>query len=201
MPDDALRRYPHQFSGGQQQRIALAIALACEPEVLVLDEPTTGLDVTTQAQISVLIREIVRNGAAAALYISHDLALLATVCDEIAIMYAGEVIERAPAAQFYGSPLHPYSAALIDSAPRIDDGSRTVGIPGLPPPHVIDDACPYAARCLFALDRCRAEHPQLVKVASETQSDVTAQARSISPPNASLCRCTLEPWSNTPRSR
>ena len=163
-PEAALKRYPHQFSGGQQQRIALAIALSCEPEVMILDEPTTGLDVTTQAQISRLILEIVRRSDAAALYISHDLALLATICDEIAIMYAGEVMERAPAARLYANPLHPYTAALIDSAPRIDDGSRTIGIPGLPPPHAIEDACPYSARCSFALDRCRTEHPPLVEL-------------------------------------
>ena len=114
-PEAALRRYPHQFSGGQQQRIALAIALSCEPEVLILDEPTTGLDVTTQAQISRLILEIVRRSDAAALYISHDLALLATICDEIAIMYAGEVMEQAPAAQLYSNatpPVHGCSDRL-----------------------------------------------------------------------------------------
>jgi peptide/nickel transport system ATP-binding protein len=164
-PEVALRRFPHQFSGGQQQRIALAIAMSCEPSVLVLDEPTTGLDVTTQAQISSLILDLVRTSGAAALSISHDLALLATVCDDVAIMYAGEIVERASAATLFDSSRHPYAAALVDAAPRIDEATPMVGIPGLPPPEVVDDACAFAPRCRFAVDRCRDEKPALAIVA------------------------------------
>jgi peptide/nickel transport system ATP-binding protein len=163
-PELALRRYPHQFSGGQQQRVALAIAMACEPRVLVLDEPTTGLDVTTQAQISKLIDRLVRESGTSALSISHDLVLLATVCDEIAIMYAGEIVERAAAAEVYGATRHPYAAALIDAVPTIDEDTAVVGIPGLPPPQVINDRCAFSDRCRFVIERCRVQHPQLLSV-------------------------------------
>ena len=120
-PETALRRYPHQFSGGQQQRIAIAVAMACDPSVLVLDEPTTGLDVTTQAQIIELVRRLVTETRAAAIMISHDLALLGSVADTIAIMYAGEIVEEGDAAAVHAGPRHPYSAALLDAAPSIDE--------------------------------------------------------------------------------
>lgn len=162
--EHALRRYPHEFSGGQQQRIALAIAIACNPDVLVLDEPTTGLDVTTQAQISELILRLVRESGVGALYISHDLALLATICDEIAIMYGGEVVEVGQAGAVYLCPRHPYSAALLDAVPRIEDDLRVVGIAGMPPSAVVEHACPYAPRCRFVEDRCRSEHPELLAI-------------------------------------
>jgi peptide/nickel transport system ATP-binding protein len=168
-PQVSLRRFPHEFSGGQQQRIALAIAMACRPRVLVLDEPTTGLDVTTQAQIATLIARLVRESGAGALMISHDLALLGMLCDDLAIMYAGEIVERGPARALYGSPRHPYTAALIDAMPRVDESTLRVGIPGLPPPRVIDDACAFAARCRFVGAACRLDHPSLRAVAADRE--------------------------------
>ncbi len=140
--------------------------MACSPEILVLDEPTTGLDVTTQAQISALIASLVRGSGTAALHISHDLSLLASTCDEILIMYAGEIVERAPADEIYARPRHPYSAALIDAVPRVDEPAAVVGLPGLPPPSVIEGSCSFAERCRFVQDRCRAEAPALVPVSS-----------------------------------
>ncbi len=166
-PEQALRRYPHQFSGGQQQRIALAIAMACNPKVLVLDEPTTGLDVTTQAQISRLIAQLVRESGTAAVMISHDLALLATSCDDISIMYAGEIVEHAAADEIYDAPRHPYTAALIDAVPRVDDPVPVVGIPGLPATRVIDDACAFAARCRFSAAGCIEGAPALASVSPD----------------------------------
>ena len=166
-PDVALRRYPHQFSGGQQQRIALAIAMACKPRILVLDEPTTGLDVTTQAQIVALITRLVAETGIAAVSISHDLALLATICDEISIMYAGEIVETGRAAQVYATPRHPYSAALIDAVPRVDEALLVVGIPGMPPRRVAQDRCAFADRCRFAQTRCVEGHPDLFDVSPE----------------------------------
>ena len=163
-PDVAIRRYPHQFSGGQQQRIALAIALSCQPAVLILDEPTTGLDVTTQAQISELLRTLVRESGTAALSISHDLALLATVCDEIAIMYAGEIVEQSAAKELYSDPRHPYALALLDAVPKVADPTAIVGLPGLPPPSVVEDRCAFAERCRFVADRCQTQHPELIEL-------------------------------------
>jgi peptide/nickel transport system ATP-binding protein len=163
--DSAIRRYPHEFSGGQQQRIALAIATACEPELLILDEPTTGLDVTTQAQISRLIVDLVRTTGAAALYVSHDLALLGTVCDSLAIMYAGEIVERGPAREISVRPRHPYSAALLDAAPRVDEATLGFGISGRPPLRVVDDRCSFSDRCQFVEEKCTDQHPTLEQIA------------------------------------
>ena len=166
-PERCLRRYPHEFSGGQQQRIALAVAMACDPSVLVLDEPTTGLDVTTQATITKLIRRIIRETGAAAIAVSHDLALLAEFTDSVAIMYAGEIVELGPAATVLRTPRHPYAAALLDAAPRVDDATVVKGIPGLPPLHVVDGACSFAPRCRFRVERCTTSKPVLRAIAPD----------------------------------
>jgi peptide/nickel transport system ATP-binding protein len=154
-PGEALRRYPFQFSGGQQQRIALAIALCCEPEVLILDEPTTGLDVTTQARISARLRRIVDETGIAVLYVSHDLALLGTLSDRLAIMYAGQIVEEGPTAEIIRAPRHPYTTILLGLSPRLDDPRLLPGIPGIPPPGVVHDHCAFSPRCPHARAACR----------------------------------------------
>lgn len=153
---DAQRRYPFEFSGGQQQRIALAMAITCHPQVLILDEPTTGLDVTTQAVVSSLIEQIVHELGTAAIYVSHDLALLRGLCHTIAIMYAGEVVEQAASDAIFATPRHPYTAALLDAVPAVDRDETVVAIPGLPPSRVVKDRCAFADRCPHARDVCRA---------------------------------------------
>jgi oligopeptide/dipeptide ABC transporter ATP-binding protein len=155
-PALALHRYPHQFSGGQQQRIALALALACEPEVLLLDEPTTGLDVMTQAQVNRLLTSLVRELGMATLYVSHNLALLATVCDELVIMYAGQVVESGPARQLYLAPRHPYTRALLGAVPDVDGLRAPRGLPGIPPPVVVPGRCAFAERCQLRRAACMA---------------------------------------------
>jgi peptide/nickel transport system ATP-binding protein len=153
-PEQALGRYPHEFSGGQQQRIALALGFACEPAVMILDEPTTGLDVTTQALINRLILALVRESATATLYVSHSLALLATICDELAIMYGGQIVEFGPARDVFRLPRHPYTAALIAAVPSVTARLRPEGIPGVPPAEVTDDICGFAPRCPFQAEKC-----------------------------------------------
>jgi peptide/nickel transport system ATP-binding protein len=159
LPADALARYPHQFSGGQQQRISLALALGCEPKVLILDEPTTGLDVTTQAQIAAMLREMVDDLAIAAIYVSHDLALLGGLADELAVMYAGEVVECGPAGPVLRASRHPYSRALLAAAPSIHDERAPIGIPGSPPTSTGGPGCPFAPRCVRARDICEKTTP------------------------------------------
>jgi peptide/nickel transport system ATP-binding protein len=163
-PPAALDRYPHQFSGGQQQRIAIAIALSCRPEVLILDEPTTGLDVTTQARISALLRSLVAETGVATLYVSHDLSLLSTVADRLAVMYAGEIIEEADSHAVARQPRHPYTQALLAAVPTAHIRSSVAGIPGRPPARVVLDSCSFAPRCPHALDACRDGYIELLDV-------------------------------------
>jgi peptide/nickel transport system ATP-binding protein len=153
-PDRALRRYPSQFSGGQQQRIAIAMALAGDPEVIILDEPTTGLDVTTQDRITKLLKKKLARSDAATLYVSHDLALLATVTERLTIMYAGQMVEEGPTEEVLQASRHPYTQALLNAAPSAGDGRRVLGLPGRPPIGVVRDACAFAPRCRAATDAC-----------------------------------------------
>lgn len=155
-PPIALRRYPHQFSGGQQQRIAIALAIAPDPAVVILDEPTTGLDVTTQARITAMLKGLLANNGIAALYVSHDLALLGTIADQIVVMYGGRIVERAPCSDLLTAPRHPYTRALLRAAPDIDARRRLIGIPGRPPLAVEEDRCGFAARCPAVVDACTA---------------------------------------------
>ena len=160
-PEVMAARYPHELSGGQQQRVVVAMALACMPEMLVLDEPTTGLDVTTQAHILELLREIVHESGTAMMYISHDLGVIARVSDRVAIMYAGEIAEDAPAAEIFRSPAHPYTRGLQSSIPRLTLIGIPKSMPGQPPIPGTLPGCSFAPRCSFATDICTSEAPKL----------------------------------------
>jgi peptide/nickel transport system ATP-binding protein len=184
-PEAALRRYPHQFSGGQQQRVALALGLAGDPDVLILDEPTTGLDVTTQARINSLLVSLVRERGVATLYVSHNLALLAQVCDELVIMYAGRIVERGPAREIFAAPRHPYTAALIASVPSVDERRAPRGIAGLPPRGVVVDRCGYLERCEYGIEACA--HPvSLIDVGTREVRCVRAGELSLASPRSAV---------------
>ncbi len=159
-----LRRYPHELSGGQQQRVALALALACEPQVLVLDEPTTGLDVTTQAHVASLLRQLVSHRNVGVLFVSHDLALISTLADRLAVMYAGQIVETGTARELCAAPRHPYSAALLAAVPSARRKGRPLGIPGSPPGRVVSDACAFAPRCPHATAQCETQPIPLIDI-------------------------------------
>ncbi len=163
IPDAAnrLNAYPHQFSGGQNQRVMIAMALAGEPELLIADEPTTALDVTIQAQILDLIKLIRREMNMALVLISHDLGVIADTCDDVAVMYAGRIVEKAPAAQLFERPAHPYTRGLLSSLPHLaGTRQRLVSIPGVvPDPKSLAAGCAFAPRCLHAADACQRAVP------------------------------------------
>ncbi|MBG7609848.1 MAG: ABC transporter ATP-binding protein [Anaerolineae bacterium] len=161
-PEVMAERYPHELSGGQQQRVVVAMALAGEPDMLVLDEPTTGLDVTTQAHILELMRDIVSDLGTAMMYISHDLGVIARVSDRVALMYAGEIVEDASAAEIFKSPAHPYARGLLESIPRLEIAGIPNSMPGQPPIPGTLPGCSFAPRCSFASDICSNEPPSLI---------------------------------------
>lgn len=153
--------YPHQFSGGMKQRVVVAIALACNPRLLIADEPTTALDVTIQAQVLELMRELKQHFNTATILISHDLGVVAELCDSVAIMYAGRILEKAPADSLYATPLHPYTQGLFSSIPDMTKNVRRLNtIGGLPPdPTNLPIGCCFAPRCDFAREICAKQAP------------------------------------------
>jgi len=170
IPDPARRlaQYPHQFSGGMRQRMMIAMSLACEPSLVLADEPTTALDVTIQAQILELMKSLSRRLGVAMLMITHNLGVVARYADRVNVMYAGRIIERGTAHDIYHSPRHPYTRGLLRSVPRLDEPRRSKlePIPGQPPDlSRLPAGCAFAPRCSHAVERCRAEAPALEPVA------------------------------------
>jgi oligopeptide/dipeptide ABC transporter ATP-binding protein len=159
-------RYPHELSGGMRQRVMIAMALACEPELLIADEPTTALDVTVQAQILDLLRNLVRQRGMALLFITHDLGVVRELCERAVVLYAGRVAEEGSVSDLLADPLHPYTAGLAASIPLIASRRRRLPqIRGVPPdPSAVPVGCPFADRCPVVLDRCRTERPELLEV-------------------------------------
>ncbi len=167
-PDARLDDYPHQFSGGMRQRVMIAIALACDPKVLIADEPTTALDVTIQAQILDLVRKLRQELGMAIIWITHDLGVVAGIADRVAVMYGGQIVERAPVGPLYAAPAHPYTAALLKTLPNLtgEREEKLKTIPGQPPLlAAFPVSCPFAPRCQHAFERCHKENPLLIEIA------------------------------------
>lgn len=164
-----LNDYPHQLSGGMRQRVMIAMALLCDPKVLIADEPTTALDVTIQAQILKLIKNLNERLDTAVLLITHDLGVVAETCERVVVMYAGKVVEEGPVHTIFNDPQHPYTRGLLESVPDMRfKKERLYSIPGnVPKPGSIKVGCKYAARCEFAFDRCRVEDPALYQTAED----------------------------------
>jgi len=161
-----LAQYPHQFSGGMRQRVMIAMALACNPQILIADEPTTALDVTIQAQIIELVKKIRDELGMAVIWITHDLGVVAGMAQRVIVMYAGYIIEEAPVKELYSNTTHPYTLGLLNSLPRLDRGERKrlTDIPGLPPLLLEQPVgCPFQPRCKYAFEPCK-ENPPLVEI-------------------------------------
>jgi len=168
IPDAASRlaAYPHQFSGGMRQRVMIAMALACQPRLIIADEPTTALDVTVQAQILDLLKELTRETGSSLLLITHDLGVVARYADRVAVMYAGCIVETAPARALYRDPRHPYTLGLLASVPRLDSdvSHRLMPIEGQPPDlALLPKGCAFSARCRHVIHSCRVARPPLVE--------------------------------------
>jgi oligopeptide transport system ATP-binding protein len=167
-PEKALHGYAHQFSGGMRQRIAIAIALACRPKLLIADEPTTALDVTVQAGILRLLDRLRRETGLSVILITHDLGVMSAIADRVSVFYAGRIVESGPASHLLASPRHPYTRALLESLPHpeTDGGTELVAIPGAPPtPRARPAGCAFHPRCAYAQESCRVDVPALVPVA------------------------------------
>lgn len=166
--EELINDYPHQLSGGMRQRVMIAMALVCDPKVLIADEPTTALDVTIQAQILKLINDLNDRLKTAVLLITHDLGVVAEICERVIVMYAGQIVEQAPVEEIFRNPQHPYTKGLIQSVPDMRFKKDTLySIPGhVPKPGSIQTGCRFAPRCEFAFERCRHENPSLYSTSS-----------------------------------
>jgi oligopeptide transport system ATP-binding protein len=173
IPEAAKRigMYPHEFSGGMRQRVMIAMALLCEPDVLIADEPTTALDVTVQAQIIALMRDLQRDFGTAIIMITHDLGVVAGLCDDVMVLYGGRVMEQADAESIFYRPTHPYTVGLLGAVPRLDHGERAlVAIPGAPPNMArLPAGCPFSERCTLVEPRCVSTRPALSAVAGRPE--------------------------------
>jgi oligopeptide/dipeptide ABC transporter ATP-binding protein len=169
-PESRVNAYPHQFSGGMRQRVMIAMGLACEPRLIIADEPTTALDVTVQAQILELLKDLTREHGSSMILITHDLGVVARYADRINVMYAGKIVERGTALEIFGNPRHPYTLGLMESMPSLnaETGTRLRPIEGQPPD--LSDpppGCPFHPRCRFAVERCKQEMPPLEQLSEE----------------------------------
>jgi oligopeptide/dipeptide ABC transporter ATP-binding protein len=171
-PEKRLDDHPHQLSGGMRQRVMAAIALACEPDLIIADEPTTAVDVTVQAEILELLRFQVMKRGAALLFITHDFGSVATVCDRVAVMYCGRIVESGDAETVFTLPAHPYTKGLLETVPRIDDEKEDFGsIPGTPPlAGALPAGCSFAARCGWRTSRCLSDDPGLRALATGSEA-------------------------------
>jgi len=166
--DRAFHNYPHQFSGGMRQRAMIAMAIACMPQILIADEPTTALDVTIQAQIIDLVKRLRDEISTAIIWITHDLGIIAGLAQRVVVMYAGFIVEHAGVDDVYDNPRHPYTLSLLGALPRVDmsRSERLTSIPGMPPNLIgLPRGCPFAPRCQFVQDKCRQENPPLASIA------------------------------------
>ena len=164
IPAERAGEYPHQFSGGMKQRVVIAIALACNPDILIADEPTTALDVTIQAQVLDMLRELRETYHMSMLLITHDLGVVAQTCDRVAVIYGGEIVESADVYTLFDQHLHPYTQGLLDSIPKLnEDVERLKPIEGMmPDPTQLPEGCRFCSRCAYADERCRTEHPNML---------------------------------------
>jgi oligopeptide transport system ATP-binding protein len=190
---EAARRvgmYPHEFSGGMRQRVMIAMALLCEPDVLIADEPTTALDVTVQAQIIALMRELQRDFGTAIVMITHDLGVVAGLCDEVMVLYGGRVMEHGSAEAIFYQPTHPYTVGLLGAVPRIEQGEHAlVAIPGAPPNMArLPPGCPFSERCSLATAQCAStrpalstldSHPGVQRACHKTPAEVAQHAQGL----------------------
>ncbi len=167
-PEDRIDDYPHHMSGGMRQRVMIAMALSCEPKLLIADEPTTALDATVQAQILELLRKLKRELGMSIMLITHDLGVVAETCDRVVVMYGGKIVEEGDVRSIFRKPLHPYTEGLLASIPRIDETrERLHVIPGIVPnPRDRGAGCRFASRCAYVMDECRARLPELRQIAT-----------------------------------
>ena len=178
-PERVLKNYPHQLSGGMSQRVMIAMAMSCNPQMLIADEPTTALDVTIQAQILELMKKIQQEEGMSILLIAHDLGVVAEMCTRVIVMYAGEIVEEAPVEELFNHPTHPYTEGLIASVPKLGSGVKVLpSIPGsVPDLSMLPKGCRFAPRCKYATERCRNEEPDLFQISANQKCRCWRQER------------------------
>lgn len=170
-PERRLEDFPHQMSGGMKQRVIGAIAISCEPKVIIADEPTTALDVTIQLQYLRLLKDIQAETGLAIIFITHDFGIVARMCDRVAVMYAGRIVESGSVRDLFNNPQHPYTQALMDSVPQMERTDRLFSIEGQPPAlYALPDGCRFAPRCMHAREQCHTEYPPAIHASAEHQA-------------------------------